>query len=166
MERNSSADACRAMERDLSAEARRAKADVFSRAIVILLALALGVSLAAQASSGEKYVGTWTGTWDGAGMGTFEMTLDKAKDAPQGAQGALTGRVEVGTDGGNYNATFKTIAFDGPKMTARYEFPLDTSAEIVVTATFEDKSATGTWAMRPKGQEGDLAAGTFAVTRK
>ena len=151
------------MQRDLSAEARRAKADGFSRATAFLLALTFGVSLAAQASSGEKYVGTWTGTWDGAGTGTFEMTLDKSKDAPPGS---LTGRVEVGTDGGNYNATFKTIAFDGPKMTARYEFPLDTSAEIVVTATFEDKSAKGTWAMRPKGQEGDLAGGTFAVTRK
>ena len=135
----------------------------FRRAIVFFLALALGVALGAQASSGEKYVGTWTGTWDGAGTGTFEMTLDKSKDAPPGS---LTGRVEVGTDGGNYNAAFKTIAFDGPKMTARYEFPLDTSAEIVVTATFEDKSAKGTWAMRPKGQDGDLAGGTFAVTRK
>lgn len=125
-----------------------------------LLALALGASLGAQASSGEKYVGAWTGTWDGAGTGTFEMTLDKAKDAP------LTGRVEVGTDGGNYNAAFKTLAFDGPKMTARYDFPLDSSAEIVVTATFDDQSAKGTWAMRPKGQEGDLASGTFAVTKK
>jgi len=148
---------------NLSAEARRAKAEGFGRAIVFFLALALGATLAAQQSSGEKYVGTWTGTWDGAGTGSFELTLDKAKDA---TQGSLTGRVAVGTDGGDYNATFKTIAFDGPRMTARYDFPLDASAEIVVTATFEDKSAKGTWAMRPKGQEGDLAAGTFAITKK
>jgi hypothetical protein len=151
------------MERDLSAEARRAKVEGSGRAIVFFLALALGVSLGAQASSGEKYIGAWTGTWDGAGSGTFEMTLDKATDA---THGSLTGRVEVGTDGGNYNAAFRTLAFDGPKMTARYDFPLDPSAEIVVTATFEDTAAKGTWAMRPKGQEGDLAAGTFAVTRK
>ena len=51
-------------------------------------------------------------------------------------------------------------------MTARYHFPLDPSAEVFVTATFEDKSAKGTWAMRAKGQEGDIAGGTFTVTKK
>lgn len=126
----------------------------------VIAAVVISVPLAAGQSSGEHYLGTWTGTWDGAGSGDFELTIDKAKDGP------LAGRVVVTTDGGNYNADLKTINFDGPKMTGRYDFPLDPSAEVVVTATFEDKSAKGTWAMRPKGQEGDIAAGTFAITRK
>ncbi len=138
--------------------------DGFSRANLSLLILAIVVlsigALAAGQSSGEKYVGTWAGTWDGAGSGDFELTIDKAKDGP------LSGRVVVTTEGGNYNANLKTITFDGPKMTAKYDFPLDANAEIVVNATFEDKSAKGTWAMRPKGQEGDLAAGTFSVSKK
>ena len=117
------------------------------------------MAVAGQAP-GEKYLGTWTGTWDGAGSGDFELTLDKAKEGP------LAGRVVVSTDGGNYNANFKTISFDGARMTARYDFPLDPSAEVFVNATFDEKSAKGTWAMRPKGQDGDIAAGTFAVTKK
>ena len=128
--------------------------------VAVMVAFALAAPVVAGQAPGEKYVGTWTGTWDGAGSGDFEMTLDKAKDGPLG------GRVAVATDGGNYNANFRTLSFDGPKMTARYDFPLDASAEIVVTANFEDKSAKGTWAMRPKGQEGDIAAGTFTVTKK
>ncbi len=152
------------MERDLSAEARRAKAEGFSRAwtrrVLVVFGLAIGTAIAAGQSSGDKYIGTWAGMWDGAGSGDFELTLDKAKDGP------LAGRVAVVTDGGNYNADLKRIAFDGPKMSARYDFPLDPNAEIFVTATFEDKSAKGTWAMRAKGQEGDIAAGTFTVTKK
>jgi hypothetical protein len=126
---------------------------------VAIAMLSIG-ALAAGQPSGEKYLGTWAGTWDGAGSGDFELTIDKAKEGP------LSGRVAVTTDGGNYNANLKTIAFDGPKMTAKYDFPLDPNAEIVVSATFEDKSAKGTWAMRPKGQEADVAAGTFSVNKK
>jgi hypothetical protein len=124
-----------------------------------IVVLSIG-ALAAGQSSGEKYLGTWAGTWDGAGSGDFELTIDKAKDGP------LSGRVAVTTDGGNYDANLKTITFDGSKMTAKYDFPLDPSAEIVVNATFGDKSAKGTWAMRPKGQEADMAAGTFSVNKK
>jgi hypothetical protein len=149
------------MGRDSSAEARRAKAEGFSRALLVavIAACAIGATVRGQVS-GEKYLGTWAGTWDGAGSGDFELIIDKAKDGP------LSGRVAVTTDGGNYNANLKTIAFDGPKMTAKYDFPLDPNAEIVVNATFEDKSAKGTWAMRPKGQEADVAAGTFSVNKK
>ncbi|HEX7139114.1 MAG TPA: hypothetical protein VF219_14770 [Vicinamibacterales bacterium] len=125
----------------------------------MIVALAIGSPLVGQ-SSGEKYIGAWTGTWDGAGSGDFELTLDKAKDGP------LAGRVAVVTDGGNYNAELKSITFDGPKMTATYDFPLDPSAEINVTATFADQSAKGTWAMHPKGQDAEIAAGTFSVTKK
>jgi hypothetical protein len=62
-----------------------------------------------QSSSGDQYAGTWSGTWDGAGAGTFVLTLDKS------AAGAVAGKVEVGTDGGNYTAELKSLAFDGQK---------------------------------------------------
>jgi hypothetical protein len=140
----------------------RTEREGVSRAFILvaaIVALSAGAPAAGQ-SSGEKYLGKWAGTWDGAGSGDFELTLDKAKDAP------LSGRVAVTTDGGNYNADLKTISFDGSRMTAKYDFPLDPSAEVVVNATFEDKSAKGTWAMRPKGQESDIAAGTFSVNKK
>ena len=132
------------------------------RAFVLTVAIAvLSIgALAAGQSSGEKYLGTWAGTWDGAGSGDFELTIDQAKDGP------LSGRVAVTTDGGNYNANLKTITFDGPKMIAKYDFPLDANAEIVMNATFEGNSAKGTWAMRPKGQDADVAAGTFSVNKK
>jgi hypothetical protein len=113
-----------------------------------------------QAATGEQYAGMWTGTYDGAGSGQFEMTLDKGKD------GAITGKVSVTTDGGNYSADFSSVSFDGPKMTAKYIFPLDPSAEIVMTATFDKAEAKGTWSMRPKGQTDELAGGGIAVTKK
>ena len=113
-----------------------------------------------QASGGEQYAGMWTGTYDGTGTGTFEMTLDKAKD------GAMTGRVTVNGDGTNYSADLRSIAFEGAKMTAKYDFPLDPSAEIVMSATFESASAKGTWVLKPKTQPDELASGGITVTRK
>jgi hypothetical protein len=51
-------------------------------------------------------------------------------------------------------------------MSAKYDFPLDPSAEVVVTATFDGNNAKGTWSLRPKGQTDELAGGGIAVTKK
>jgi hypothetical protein len=114
---------------------------------------------ATQSSSGGDYVGTWSGTWEGPGTGQFELTLENGKDGP-------TGKVAVTTDNGNYNADLKSIVFDGNKMTAKYDFPLDPSAEVAVVATFEARAAKGTWSLHAKGQDAELAAGTFTTTKK
>lgn len=127
------------------------------RAAALLLASALAVG---QGASFEKFTGTYTGTWDGAGSGNFELTLEKNKE------GAAAGRVAVSTDNGNYNADLKAIAFDGAKMTAKYDFPLDTTAEVLIGSAFEGSSVKGTWSLRPKGQEADIATGTFSLTKK
>ena len=134
------------------------------RRMVAVLVLALSWMASAvnarQASSGEQYAGMWTGTYDGAGSGQFEMTLDK------GQGGAMIGKVSVKTEGGDYTADLKSVTFDGAKMSARYDFPLDPSAEIVMTATLEAISGKGTWSMRPKGQTDELASGSIALTKK
>jgi hypothetical protein len=117
-------------------------------------------SRAGQSSAGEQYAGSWAGAWDGAGSGQFELRLEKSKE------GAITGRVAVTTDGGSYDANLKSVAFDGPKMTAKYDFPLDPSSEVAVAATFEDRTAKGTWSLRPKGQDTETAGGNWTVTRK
>jgi len=115
---------------------------------------------ARQASNAGQYAGTWTGTWDGAGAGEFEMTLDKTRD------GGLTGRVAVTSDAGNYTADLKGVSFDGTKMTAKYDFPLDPSSEIAVAGNFDDRAAKGTWSMHLKGQDAEVAGGTWTVARK
>ena len=115
---------------------------------------------ARQAPAGEQYVGMWAGTYDGAATGTMEMFLDKGKD------GALTGKVNVVSDGGNYTAEFKSVVLDGSRVTAKYDFPLDPSAEVVMTATFESAAAKGTWSLRPKGQADELAGGGIAISKK
>jgi hypothetical protein len=115
---------------------------------------------ARQAADVDQYAGTWSGTYDGAGTGQFEMTLVKAQD------GAMAGKVDVTTEGGNYSADLKSVVFDGSKMTAKYDFPLDPSAEVIMTATFEGSAAKGTWSLRPKGQPDELASGGIAVTKK
>ena len=89
----------------------------------------------------------------------MELMLDK-KD------GAIAGKVSANTDGGNYAADLKDVKFEGAKMSAKYDFPLDPSAEVVVTATFDGNNAKGTWSLRPKGQTDELAGGGIAVTKK
>lgn len=111
------------------------------------------------APRGEQYVGTWTGTWDGAGTGGFELTLEKPKDS------ALTGRVSV-TGEPTYKATLKTVSFDGNKMTAKYDFPPDERAEVVVALTFDDKTAKGTWVLIEKASSAEVAKGNLTLSRK
>ena len=133
--------------------------DRLMKLLVLAVLACSGASGAAAQSAQSEFTGTWTGTWDGAGSGDFELTLD-TKD------GALVGRVAVTTDGGNYTADLKGLTLDGKKMTATYDFPLDPSSEVVVGATFEDRTATGTWTLRPKGQTAEIAAGTWKVAKK
>jgi len=134
------------------------------RKLILALAVcwlgAVPALFAVQVTAGEQYAGMWTGTYDGSGTGRFEMTLDKSKD------GAMTGEVNVTTDGGDYSAEFTSLSFDGAKMTAKYTFLLDASAEIVMTATFDKAEAKGTWSLRPKGQTDEVASGGIAVTKK
>ena len=119
---------------------------------------------AGQTPNADAYAGTWSGTWDSdsVGSGTFDLTLEKGND------GALTGKVAVTADGGggDYTAELRTLEFDGKKMAAKYDFPLDPSAEVVVAADFEDRTAKGTWSLRPKGQTAELAGGKWTVTKK
>jgi hypothetical protein len=128
----------------------------------VFLFVVLGVAAAGRAQSGtvEQYFGTYSGTWDGSGTGTFELTLAK------GADGEPGGKVAVTSDGGDYNAELKAVAFDGSKMTAKYDFPLDPSAEVVVAATFDAGTAKGTWSLHAKGQTDEIAGGTWTVTKK
>ena len=129
---------------------------------LVLVACWIGVAArvdARQASAAEKYLGTWTGTYDGAGTGTIELMLDK-KD------GAIAGRVSSATDGGNYTADLKDVTFEGAKMSVKYDFPLDPSAEVFVTATFDGTTARGTWSLRAKGQSDEMAGGGIAIAKK
>jgi hypothetical protein len=112
------------------------------------------------ASPGEQFLGTWNGTWEGAGgSGGFELTLEKDKD------GAVTGRVSV-TGEPTYKAAFKALSFDGRKMIAKYDFPPDPAGEVVLAAPFDGNTATGTWSLREKANDNELARGTWTVTRK
>jgi hypothetical protein len=111
-------------------------------------------------SSGEQYLGTWTGTWDATGAGGgFELTLEKGKD------GAVTGRVSV-TGEPTYKAAFKTLSFDGKKMSATYDFPPDAGGEVVLAAAFDGNTAKGTWSLRERANGNEVATGGRTVTKK
>jgi len=133
-----------------------------SGAIVIVCTLAVAGATAAgtQETSGDEYTGQWTGTWEGAGTGTFELLLQRTSD------GKPAGKVSVTTDGGNYDADLRNIAFKAKSIEAAYDFPLDPSAEVVMAATVEGSTAKGTWSLRPKGGGAEVASGTFALTKK
>jgi hypothetical protein len=110
-------------------------------------------------STGEQFVGTWTGTWDGADSGGFELTLEKDKD------GAVSGRVSV-TGEPTYKAAFKALSFDGKKMNAKYDFPPDTGGEVTLAGLFDGNTASGTWSLREKASNNEVATGSWTVTKK
>jgi hypothetical protein len=112
------------------------------------------------ASAGDALLGTWTGTWDAEGSGGgFELTLEKGKD------GAVGGRVSV-TGEPTYKATLKALSFDGKKMSAKYDFPPDEGGEVTLAASFDGNTATGTWSLREKANDNEVARGGWTVTRK
>jgi hypothetical protein len=51
-------------------------------------------------------------------------------------------------------------------MKARYEFPLDTQADITLTGTFSDGTVEGTWNLVAKGGDQSFAGGTWKATKK
>jgi hypothetical protein len=122
--------------------------------------LALLGAVAFAQSDISAFVGTWNGTWEGGGTGRFDLTIEKGSD------GEPTGGVSVGTDQGDYTAKFKQLSFDGQNMKARYEFPLDSQADIVVAGTFNGGAAEGTWSMVPKDGDQSFVAGTWKVAKK
>jgi hypothetical protein len=108
----------------------------------------------------EEFLGTWSGTWDGGGTGGgFELTLEQGKDGP------ITGKVSV-TGEPTYKTVMKSVAFDGKKMTAKYDFPADETIEIVLAASFDGDTATGTWSAEEKAARSQVASGTWKVTKK
>jgi hypothetical protein len=130
--------------------------------ICAVILLIVGASASAQqrgndAGAGD-YVGTWAGTWEGGGSGGFVLTLEKRDGGKLGGNVSVTGEP-------TYEATLKTVSFEGNKMTATYDFPPDPQIGIVLTATFEGTSASGTWAARQSGGN-DVANGTWTVKRK
>ena len=131
--------------------------------ICICLVASCALGSAAQrggdtTAAGEEFAGVWTGTWDGAGSGGFELILEKPKDAP------LTGRVSV-TGEPTYKATLKSAAFDGSKMTGKYDFPPDERAEVEFVLNFEGKAAKGVWRVIEKGTTNEVASGTLSLTK-
>jgi hypothetical protein len=108
----------------------------------------------------ESIAGVWPGTWEGAGSGGgFELTFEQPKEGP------MTGKVSV-TGEPTYKATLRSLAFDGKKMTAKYDFPADDSAEVTLAGTFEGNKATGSWSLAAKGTDNAIVSGTWTVTKK
>jgi hypothetical protein len=139
---------------------------VRNRSCVMLWVFILGAMCSAAqrgaegTSAGDAFVGTWTGTWDGGGSGGgFELTLEKGKDGSVGGRVSVTGTPE-------YKATFKSLSFDGKKMSAKYDFPPDEGAEVLLEASFDGNTAKGTWSLRGKANGNEVATGGWTVTRK
>ena len=111
------------------------------------------------APSADRFLGVWSGSWDGAGgSGGFELTLQHEKDKP------LSGKVTV-TGEPAYSATLSSVSFDGAKMTAKYDFTPEPAAEVVLTATFDGDTASGSWTLQEKGSGNEVASGGWKVKR-
>ena len=131
--------------------------------VLVLIVFGAIVSAAQRGEGpppGEQFVGTWSGSWEGAGSsGGFELTLEKSKE------GAVTGKVSV-TGEPTYSATFKSVAFDGKKMSAKYDFPPDPAAEVALDATFDGNKAAGGWSLLDKASGSEVVSGTWSVSKK
>jgi hypothetical protein len=129
-------------------------------ALLVLLAVCVPRAQEKTQPATADRVGTWSGTWEGAGTnGGFELTLEQPKEGP------LTGKVAV-TGEPAYKAALKTLAFDGKKLTATYDFPPDESAEISIAATADGNKLTGTWVVVVKADKTEVATGSWTVTKK
>jgi hypothetical protein len=130
---------------------------------VWLCVLLFGALLSAARQAGDQNTdrtGTWTGTWEGAGStGGFELVLEKPKD------GALAGKVSV-TGEPAYQATLKTVAIEGNKLTGLYDFPITEGVEVSITCTFEGTTCKGTWVVREKATGNAAVDGTWSVAKK
>lgn len=126
------------------------------------LSLCLASQTAKQPSaSPERWLGTWAGSWEGAGQsGKIEITVTKDEG------GKLAGKVAATTEGGDYTAKFTSLAIDANKLTAKYDFPADEQAEVVLEATLDAASVKGTWSLRPKGQTSESVGGSWTATKK
>jgi hypothetical protein len=130
--------------------------------LVSLLTATLGTAATQDAgkSAGEQYIGIWSGGWEGGGQsGGFTLTVEKGKDA------ALAGKVSV-TGEPTYTAALKSIAFDGGKMSGKYDFTPDPNLEVTLALAFDGTAAKGTWAVRDKGNGNEIATGTLSVAKK
>jgi len=125
--------------------------------LVVLLGLVFGIGLRLHAAA--DYTGVWTGKWDGSGSGDFVLTLEKTADGTLGGKVAVTGEP-------TYRATLKKVTFDGPQMSALYDFPPDDRAEVALSATFTGDHAKGTWVVRAKDGTATVASGGFNVVRR
>jgi hypothetical protein len=117
------------------------------------------LTMAVQAAKDVDAVGSWTGTWEGGGAGgSFKLTFTKTGDA-------LSGNVDVGQDTGDYSAPFTSASLEGGKLKARYDYPPEPQAEIVLEGAFEGATGTGTWTMVQKGGTDAFASGTWSVKK-
>jgi len=128
----------------------------FGWAFISCLFIAAGAFAAKEAG----IAGVWNGTWEGGGAGgRFDLTITHAGDK-------LGGKVDVGQDTGDYTADFTTAAMEDGKFKARYDYPPEPQAEIVLEGTFNGADATGTWTMVQKGGTDSFAAGSWTVKKK
>jgi hypothetical protein len=128
--------------------------------MVCLLVVVL--SAVGYAQTKDTHLGTWVGTWaggDGGGSGELEITIENGKG------GALGGQVKATGGESGHTAVFKSLSFDGNKMTGKYEYPLGDGGLIVLEGTFDKASASGTWVLTQPGQA-EGPHGTWTVTKK
>jgi hypothetical protein len=139
---------------------RTRKLAVFSLMMLATVWFASRFDVAAAAD--DPYVGTWKGSWEGGGAsGRFDLTFTRGSD------GKLAGSVSVGTDMGDYNATFSSVAIAADKLTGAYDYPPDPQGEVTLAGSFESKNAAGTWSLGAKGQAGQQAiTGTWKVSKQ
>ena len=132
---------------------------LFTFLFVVIVAAASSVrAQQASAGSGDEFLGTWTGTWDGGGSsGGFQLTLE-------GAAGATVAKVSVTGDPA-YQATLSQVAFDGAKMSGKYDFPPQPETEVHLAASFDGNAATGTWSLREKATGFEVVGGSWKVTK-
>ena len=136
------------------------------RAFIICIAIAIMFAFvearAQQSGAAKDFLGTWMGKWEANGSGAsggFELTLEKGEGDKFGGRLSITGEP-------TFQVTLNTVAFDGAKMTATYDFPPDPNIRITLEAKFDGNAATGTWAAREGGTQSDGATGTWTVKKQ
>jgi hypothetical protein len=125
--------------------------------LIVGFVMAVTLALASVSASSDRFVGQWTGTYVGDDTGQLTITLSRDAD------GRPTGGISAARDqGGRYELPFKSVSFDGDRMTAKYDWP--EGGEVTHEGTFGEDEAEGTWSFADPS--GTTAGGTWKVSRK
>jgi hypothetical protein len=104
----------------------------------------------ARSHDAEYHLGQWIGTWQsGETSGSFDL------DLARGSDGALTGNIDVSTNGAKaqeYAVDLRHVSFEGDHFTAVFVTPGKSAQVVKLSGTLSREKGSGEWVAHKLGE--------------